>query len=424
MKVYQNAALVTVNDHFDVFMEGTLAVEGEKIIYAGPKKEFPGAETVDLTGHVILPGFVNGHIHMPMVFFRGYADDMCLQDWLDKRIFPKESNHTEATQYHGAQLATAELTRTGTTTVNDMYCDGFQTGRALKEAGLSGIVSTCLIEVKGDHEEMLDNALRLNEYYQDDPDIRTAIAPHAEYTNSPEFLTRLGDIAVRTGQPIHIHCSETVKEHEECIGRHGLTPVQLFDRLGMTRVPLFLAHCVYVTDEDMDIIRTRGASVLHNPCSNLKLGSGVARIPLMLEKGLKIATSTDGCASNNTLDMWEEMRFSALIHKGVNRDATAVSAKQALYLATRGAAEALGYTDRGALVPGMRADFIVSSLQEPAMQIPTDITNLVVYSGSSRDIVMTVAKGEVLYDHGVYTKLDTAAIYEACRADFRKYFMD
>ncbi len=225
MKVYQNAALVTVNDSFDVFWEGTLATEGEKIVYAGPKKEFPGAETVDCSGHVILPGFVNGHIHMPMVFFRGYADDMCLQDWLDKRIFPKETHHTDDTQYHGALLACAELTRTGTTTVNDMYYNGFHTGRALKEAGLSGIVSTCLIEVKGDHEEMLDNALRLNEKYRNDPDIRTAIAPHAEYTNSPQFLARLGDIALETEQPIHIHCSETVREHAECIRAHGLTPV-------------------------------------------------------------------------------------------------------------------------------------------------------------------------------------------------------
>ena len=425
MKVYQNAHLVTVNENFDVFLNGTLAVEGKEIVYAGPHQDFPEAEAcVDLTGHVILPGFVNGHIHMPMVFFRGYADDMCLQDWLDTRIFPKETAHTKETQYHGAQLATVELTRTGTTTVNDMYYDGFQTGRALKEAGLSGIVSTCLIEVKGDHLEMLENALQLNEAYKDDPDIRTALAPHAEYTNSPEFLKRLGDIAVETKQPIHVHCSETLKEHEECIGRHGCTPVELFEKLGMTRVPLYLAHCVYVTEHDMEIIKKRGAAVLHNPCSNLKLASGVAKIPEMLEKGLKIAVSTDGCASNNTLDMWEEMRFAALIHKGVTRDATAVNANQALYLSTRGAAEALGYTDRGSLEAGKRADFIAASLSEPAMALPTNITNLVVYSGSSRDIVLTVAGGEVLYDHGTYTKLDTESIYAQCRADFEKYFKD
>ena len=424
MKVYQHAALVTVNDRFEVIENGTLAEENGVIVYAGPYREFPGAEARDLSGHAILPGFVNGHIHMPMIFFRGYADDMPLQQWLDERIFPKEQNHTALTQYHGALMAALELTRTGTTTVNDMYYDGFQTGRALKEAGLSGIVSSCLLEVKGDHEEVLRSALELSAYYEKDPDIRTALAPHAEYTNSPEFLKRIGQIAAETRQPIHIHCSETVLEHEECIGRHGRTPVQLFRSLGMTEVPLFLAHCVYVTEEDMDIIRESNAAVLHNPCSNLKLGSGVAPIPRMLEKGLHIAVSTDGCSSNNTLDMWEEMRFAALIHKGVLRDARAVDANTALYLSTRGAAEALGYTDRGSLEAGKRADFIAVTLEEPALQIPTDLTHLMVYSGNSRDIVLTVAKGEVLYDHGNYLKLDKERICALCQEDFEKYFKD
>ena len=424
MKVFQHAALVTADPEFHVYKNGTLAIEGEKIVYAGPYREFPEAEVLDVSGHVILPGFVNGHVHMPMVYFRGYADDMNLQDWLDKRIFPKESLHTKETQYHGALLAAAEMTRTGTTTVNDMYYDGFQTARALKEAGLSGIVSSCLLESKGDHEEVLQSALELAELYRDDPNIRTALAPHAEYTNSPAFLERIGNIALETSQPIHIHLSETYREHEECIGRHQMTPAALFESLGMMRVPMFLAHCVYVTEEDMDIIKRNGASVLHNPCSNLKLGSGVAPVPRMLEKGLKIAVSTDGCSSNNTLDMWEEMRFTALIHKGVNRDPEAVNAKTALYLATRGAAEALGYTDRGALSPGMRADFIVASMQEPAMLLDTDVTNLIVYSGNSRDIVMTVAGGEILYDHGVYKKIDTERIGALCREDFEKIFKD
>ena len=424
MTVYQNGCLVTVNGSLDVISSGTLAVDGSMISYAGPHRDFPGAETVDCSGCIIMPGFVNGHIHMPMTFFRGYADDMELHKWLNERIFPLEARHTALTQYHGAQLAACELIRTGTTTVNDMYYDGEQTARALKEAGLSGIVSTCLIGAAPDHDRKLELAKELAEHYRGDPLIRTAVAPHAEYTATAPLLELWGRVAADTKQPIHIHCSETRSEHTECIGRHGLTPVGLFEKLGMMESPMYLAHCVWLSEEDIETVRRHGASVLHNPCSNLKLASGVAPVPRMLEKGVKIALSTDSCSSNNTLDMWEEMRFASLIHKGHALDPLAVSAGQALYMATRGAALALGYSDRGSLEAGMRADFIVADTKEPSMQIPTNVMNLIVYSGNSRDIVMTVGGGRVLYDRGVYTTLDTERIYAQCREDFEHVFRD
>jgi len=424
MRVFQNACLVTVNSDFDVIENGTIATEGTKITYVGPHRDFPGAETVDCSGKMIMPGFVNGHIHMPMTFFRGYSDDMNLQDWLNNRIFPLEAKHTADTQYHGALLAAAELTRTGTTTVNDMYLDGEQVARALKEAGLSGTVSTCVMSVFPDVEDRFRSALELAERYKNDPDIRTAIAPHAEYTCSPKDLRYWGEMAVATGQPIHIHCSETRTEHEECIERHGMTPVELFESLGMMEAKMLLAHCVWITERDMDIIKAHNASVLHNPCSNLKLASGMAPVPRMLEKGIGVSLSTDGAASNNTLDLWEAMRFTALIEKANYLDPLVMNARTSLYIATRGSALALGYDDRGSLEEGLRADFIVVDLDTPAMAIPTNMINLIVYSGNSRDIVMTVAGGEIVYDHGEYRKLDIERVCRQARDDFENIFRD
>ena len=424
MKVFQNACIVTVNSNFDVIENGTLAVEGKKIVYVGPRRDYPDAEIFDCSGKVIMPGFVNGHAHMPMIFFRGYTDDLNLQDWLWQRIFPLESRHTPDTEYHGALAAAAELTRTGTTTVNDMYYHGEYVARALKEAGLSGTVSSCLMSSNEQAESVLKSALDLADRYKDDEDIRVAIAPHAEYTCTPEDLRYWGETAAKAGLPIHIHCSETRSEHEECVARHGMTPVELFESLGMMEAHMLLAHCVYITENDMDVIKKHGASVLHNPISNLKLASGVAPIPKMLERGLKVAISTDGPASNNTQDMWEEMRVAALVHKGYLRDPLVMNAKTSLYHATKGAALALGYNDRGSLEEGMRADFVVFRTDSPAMDIRTDIVNLIVYSGNSRDIVMTVAGGEVLYDNGEYRKLDIEKVMRDARNDFETIFRD
>jgi len=422
VKVYKNACIVTVNEEFQVIPRGCVATEGSRIAYVGENREFPGAEERDCSGKVLMPGFVNGHTHMPMTLFRGFADNLSLHDWLHQKIFPLEARHTEETQYRGAILAAAELTRCGVTTVNDMYYDGRITARALKEAGLSGTVSTCLIGIAGDSEIKLQMALELADAYRGDPFIRTAIAPHAEYTATARQLERWARAAADSRQPIHVHCSETRSEHEECRQRHHTTPVGLFYRLGFFEVPVYLAHCVWVEEEDIEHIRAGGGAVLHNPCSNMKLASGFAPIPRMLEKGLKIALSTDGPASNNTQDMWEEMRFAALIHKGHSGDAAAVSSKEALYMATRGAALALGYPDRGSIAGGLRADFLVFDRRQPAYSPDTDIHNLIVYSGNSRDIELTVAGGKVLYDRGQYKKLDMEKILAESEDSFRNVF--
>ena len=422
MIAYRNACVLTMNDRYEVIPCGCVATEGSQILYVGENRDFPGAQVYDCAGKVIMPGFINGHTHMPMTLFRGFADNLPLHEWLNQRIFPLEARHTEETQYRGALLAAAELTRCGVTTVNDMYYDGRIIARVLKESGLSGIVSTCLIGIANDCDRKLMQAMELADAYRDDPDIRTAIAPHAEYTATVPLLERWARAAVDSGQPIHIHCSETRTEHEECKQRHHQTPVGLFESLGFFETPTFLAHCVWVEEADIDRVVAGGATVLHNPCSNLKLASGFAPIPLMLEKGIKIALATDGSASNNTQDLWEEMRVAALIHKGYTGNAAVLTSREALWMATRGAALALGYKDRGALVEGLRADLIVIDRHQPAYCPDTDIQNLMVYSGNSRDIELTIAGGKVLYDRGQYRMLDIERIYAQCEESFSTVF--
>ena len=243
--------------------------------------------------------------------------------------------------------------------------------------------------------------------------VRVGLGPHAEYTATPAFLEQCGDMARRLDCPLHIHVSETRKEHTECIGRHGVTPVGLLDRVGFFEgTRSLLAHCVWLDEADMDILAGRNASVLHNPCSNMKLGSGFAPVPRILEKGLRIALSTDGAASNNSLDLWEEMRLCALMHKGNALDATVVPAHTALYMATRGAALALGYADVGSIQTGFQADLCLVDIDRPYYHPMTDLIHHIVYGGNSRDVVMTMVAGRILYEQGQPFGFDLEAVYD------------
>ena len=237
--------------------------------------------------------------------------------------------------------------------------------------------------------------------------VRIGLGPHAEYTNTEAYLRRCADAARRLGCPLHIHVSETKKEHEECRARHGVTPAQLLERTGFfDGNRAFLAHCVWLEDEDIDLLARTGAAALHNPCSNLKLASGFAPVPKMLRKGVHLALCTDGASSNNNLDLWEEMRICALMHKGYALDATVVPAEQALYMATRGGALALGYEDVGSVAEGFRADLILVDIDRPCYQPMTNLIHHIVYAGNSRDVVLTMVEGRIVCENGVVAGVD------------------
>ena len=348
-----------------------------------------------------MPGFVNGHTHLPMVLFRSSADDMALQTWLNDYMMPMENKHTAETIECGATLALYEMARAGVTTINDMYFNSRCLIPAFNKVPLRATLSIGLFgQAPNAQEQLADSVAFFNEYNSAlNGLIRVGLAPHAEYTNTEDFLRQCADTARELQCPLHIHVSETKKEHEECIERYGMTPTELLNKVGFfDGNGALLAHCVWLSDNDIDIIAKKDVSVLHNPCSNLKLASGVARIPEMINKNINISLATDGAASNNNLDLWEEMRISALIHKGHFLDSTAVTAEDALYMATRGGAKALGYTDVGSIVPGFQADLCLADMNQPCYQPMTNLIHHIVYAGNSRDVELTMVAGNIVWE--------------------------
>ncbi len=416
--LFRNVWVVPVDGVTDVIEKGCVLVENDRIAYVGENEpENANADRViDGRGKkLVMPGFVNGHTHLPMVLFRGSAEDMPLQNWLNERIFPMEALLEPDSVHIGTLLALMELVQNGVTCVNDMYTQNRAMIRALDMIPLRATLSMGLFGVAPNwREQIADNVDFFKTYNgRDAGRIRVALVPHAEYTATEEFLTEVAQTAKELGCPIHIHVSETKLEHEECKGRHGgLTPVQLLRKLGILDVPATLAHCVWLEDEDLDIVKATGASVLHNPCSNMKLASGFARVPEMVKRGIPVALSTDGASSNNSLDIWEEMRLCAIMHKGHTLDATALRARDALYMATRGAALALGYADVGGLEVGNKADMILVDIDRPYYNPMTDLIHHIVYGGNARDVELTMVNGRILYEKGKPFGFDVNEVYE------------
>lgn len=428
--VFKNVWVVTVNEKNDVIPNGVVVVEGDKIAYVGDKMPEVTANDRVIDGKgkkMLMPGFVNGHTHLPMVLFRSSADDLALQTWLDTRIFPMEALLTPETVQCGAELALAEMARCGVTTINDMYTQNRALIPALEKIPLRATLSMGMFSLFGNEDaQFADNVAFHSEYNGAlNGRVRVGLGPHAEYTNSEAFLRRCAETAAKLGCPIHIHCSETRKEHVECKERHeGLTPVQLMHKCGFfdRDVRTLLAHCVWLEDEDIDILAGTKAAVLHNVCSNLKLASGVARVPEMLKKGVHLTLATDGAASNNNLDVWEEMRICALLHKGNCLDATVLSAEEALYMATRGGALALGYEDTGCIAEGFRADINLVDIDRACYQPMTNLLHHIVYAGNSRDIELTMAGGRIVCEKGVVTGVDTERLYAQAQYHYDTVF--
>ena len=428
--IFQNVWVVTVNEKNEVIKGGVVVVEGERITYVGtqPQLPQPGDRVIDGKGKkMLMPGLVNGHTHMPLVLFRSSSDDLPLQTWLNTRIFPMEAKLTPETVQRGAELALTELVRNGVTTINDMYTQNRALIPALEKLPIRAMLSMGMFSLFGNEDaQFADNVAFYNEYNGAlNGLVRVGLGPHAEYTNTEAFFRRCAETAAKLDCPIHIHCSETKLEHEECKQRHdGLTPVQLMHKCGFfgKDVLTTLAHCVWLEDADIDLLAGTRAAVLHNPCSNLKLASGFAPVPKMLQKGVNLCLATDGAASNNNLDLWEEMRICALMHKGFALDATVVPAEAALYMATRGGALALGYTDVGSIAEGFRADLNLVDIDRPCYQPMTDLVHHIVYAGNSRDIELTMANGRILCENGVVKGIDTEELYAKAQHDYDTVF--
>ena len=394
-------------------LSGCLGVADDRIAFVGEQpEEFLVERRIDCGQNLLMPSLVNAHVHLPMVLFRNIADDMDLHTWLREKIWPMEALLTPDDIYWGALLAAAELIRGGCTTVNDMYLHPEMCCRAAAESGLRGLFGVGILSGSdgGASGLSLTESLYHEWHNAEGGRIRMAVMPHAEYTCTKETLKKCGELAQKLNVPLHMHISETFQEHEECKERHHFTPTALLASLGMLNKNCLLAHCVHCDVEDLQLLSSTHATVLHCPQSNLKLGSGIAPVQTMLAYGINVSLATDGASSNNNLDMFEELRLAATLHKGVTMNPLAVKANEALAMATRNGAQALGF-ESGALLPGALADLILLDLHSPAMQPCYDPKNAAVYSASASDVLLTMGNGRILYENGEYYTLDVDRIY-------------
>ena len=385
-------------------------------------------ETVDCNGNLLMPAFYNIHCHAAMTLFRGYGEDLPLQRWLEEKIFPAEELLTPNSVYVATKLAVAEMLRNGIASFSDMYMFEDSVARAVLETGIKANLSRSLVSFDPGFDLKTDSrfaeAKALVKEYQNAGEGRVKIdlSLHAEYTNRPRYCAEVAEYAVANGLRMQLHLSETEKEHKECIARHGKTPTAFFRDLGVLNTPTTAAHCVYVTDEDIEILAQKGVSVAHNPVSNLKLGSGVMPIRKMLDAGVNVGLGTDGVASNNRLDVLREMQTAAVLHKGINRNPAIIKAHELPALATVNGARAQGRDDCGRVEIGKRADLILID-RNSLHNMPTyDDYAMIAYSADSRDVKMTMVDGRILYRNGEYTLIDEERLRFESREVFSNYF--
>lgn len=418
----KGATIVTMDAQRHVFENGFLAVRGDEIVAIGqdPAAAFPkgltAKETVDASGKLIIPGLINGHTHIPMVLMRGLKDDVTLDDWLHKFIFPAEArNVTEDYVRWGSRLALAEMIRGGTTTFADMYYFEDAEAEETKAAGLRGVLGETWIDFpvpdNKNEAEMAAYSEKFLKKWQGDPLIHAAIAPHSIYTCSEKTLRDAAALARKYHAPILIHVAEMRKEFVDSIEKNGATPVQYLERIEFLGPDVLAAHCIWTDYTDMKILAERQVGCVHNPSSNMMLASGVAPVVDQRAAGVRVGLGTDGPAgSNNDLDMMEEMDLAAKLQKVYRMDPRALGAKGALEMATIEGARALHMEKQiGSLEPGKKADFVILTLDVPNAVPMFDVYSQIVYALKASEVQTVVVGGKTLLKNGKLLTVDEPA---------------
>ena len=378
---------------------GDIEIEGE--IIKGVNLHCQPQPSTSTSSRLVLPGLVNCHGHTAMTLLRGLGSGLPLQRWLEEAIFPVEAKMKPEDVYAGNVWGIMEMLAGGTTCVADMYDFPWEMEKALCAAGMKGRVCRVGLNfIPGRLEECIEFARSSNSSLIPHPSslVSADICIHSEYLTDEAFCRGLAGANEKLKRPLHFHVSETEKEHRECIERHGKTPIAYLAETGILDHGGYAAHCVWCTDDDFRIMAEKGVSLIHNPTSNMKLGSGFARVRRAMELGVNVALGTDGCASNDNLDMFEEMHIASLIHKGLAKDPTVLSVWDVIDMATVNGAKALGMNDTGEIAVGKKADLCVVDLGRPHLTPCLDIPNLVVNSMHASDVVMTVVDGRVVYE--------------------------
>ena len=416
--IIKNGYILTMDPAQDDIKRGVVVIEDGIITQVSESTDETADTVIDAKGGVVMPGLVNTHTHAGMTLFRGYADDLTLSDWLENHIWPAEAQLTDNDLYIGTKLACLEMIRSGTTAFVDMYIHVDRVARAVEESGMRAALSYGMIDL-GDEtraESELKEGRRFVKEWNGRADgrITTMYGPHAPNTCSREFLMKVKEQAKQDNAKIHIHVLETEAELNQMKEQFGMCSVNMLDEIDFLDNDVIAAHCVWLSDGDMDILNERGVNVSHNPVSNMKLASGIAPVPKMLARGVNISLGTDGCASNNNLNMFEEMKTAALLHKVDTSDPTVLPAQQVLEMATINGARAMGINS-GMLKVGCMADVIIVDMDKPHLTPRYNVASHLVYSASGADVRTTIVNGKVLMDDYKVLSMDEQTVMEKAK---------
>jgi 5-methylthioadenosine/S-adenosylhomocysteine deaminase len=429
----KNGTILTMNHERKVIRQGAIVIEGNMIVDVGKTSELErkygrGYEKIDANGKIVMPGLINTHQHAAMSLLRGYADDLPLQEWLEKWIWPIEKHMTPHDIYVGALLTAAESIMGGTTTVNTMYhyTPGENEAKAFADAGLRGVIGhVCFSWRKNEDKNALED-LTKNWHNKAEGLIRVSVDPHAPYTVDPEYMKELKTIRENLNSkygpenaPIiwHIHAAETEDETAKIEKTFNTKlkggVIEYLDSLDVLNEYVVAAHCVALTDKDLEIMEKRKVKVSHNPVSNLKLASGISPVPKMLEKGVTVSLGTDSPCSNNTADMFEVMKTTAILHKGINKNPTVLSAGKILEMATTEGAKALSWEKEiGSIAKGKKADVIIINVAKPHLCPLYNETSHLVYAAKASDVETVIINGKIVMEN---RKIQTLSIENVMR---------
>lgn len=404
--IVQNGTVVTMDAGKRVVENGAVAVRNGEIVAVGAvaeiARQYSSKQTIDARGKVVIPGLVNTHTHIPMTLFRGISDDLDLQEWLTKYIFPAEAkNVDERFVRAGTRLGLAEMIRGGTTTYCDMYYFEDAVADETFKAGVRGVLGETIIQFPVADNKTPQDALRYSERFvnkwKNNPLITPALAPHAPYTLTTEHLRSVKSLADRLNATVLIHVAETRKEVDDISKQYGARPVEYLEKIGFLNGRTIAAHVVFANPNEIEILKTRGVGVAHNPQSNMKLASGVAPVPQMLNANVRLGLGTDGAASNNDLNLWEEMDAAAKLHKVFTGDPRVVSAEQAFMMATTGGARALHLENKiGSLEAGKRADIVIVDFADLHQTPVYNVYSHLVYATKASDVNTVIIDGKIV----------------------------
>ena len=418
------AQYVLTQDHMTPLAHNAgVVIKNGRILAVGQtddlRRAYAPTRSIDLGNSLIMPGLINAHTHAPMTLLRGFADDLPLMTWLTEHIFPMEKRLDKNLVALGATLACAEMTRFGVTAFQDMYLLESAVFDAVDKTGLrmlGGDVVFAFPSLSYNNEEEAFDLIREQAVrWRGHTRIRVAVMPHAIYTTNPALLIRCRDLADELDLPLHLHLAETPSESAACLNDHGKRPLAYCRDLELLSARATVAHAVDLTEEELDSLAETGAVVVHCPRSNMKLASGIAPVPGMLDRGIAVGLGTDGAASSNNLNMFAEMSMAAMLHKVATGDPVTVPARKALDMATLGGAAALHWPELGALRAGGPADLVAVDLTTPNMMPEHTPASNLVYAATGLEVRLTMVEGEILYKDGVYSRIDMPALRQEVR---------